>query len=97
MKVPFSRAVRLGMIGVILASAPLKSGFANQTEGETLSMKSTGGVSERAFGIGGREARLTAPRVKKSHRHCLEFRTRTYPGWPSGHIYAEFGELDAAR
>ncbi len=44
---------------------------------------------------GGREAKLSASRIRKGDPAYIEFRTRILPGSPSGHLYIVFGELDA--
>jgi hypothetical protein len=43
---------------------------------------------------GGRAAALSASRIRKGYRACIEFRTRLLPGSPSRHMYIVFGELD---
>ena len=95
MKFRFSRVVRLGMIAALLPAAPMQSAFAKQAKPAPSQIKASGGLSALSCANGGQEAKLTASRVKNGDRHYLEFRTRPYPGSPSGHMYVVFGELDA--
>ena len=94
MKFPFLRVFLLAIIGALLAAAPMQGGFAKQAKPAAAPIK-TGSLSYLACANGGREAKLTASRLRKGERHYLEFRTRSYPGTPSGHMYVVFGELDA--
>ena len=54
------------------------------------------GMEELVCANGGREAKLTASRIRKGHLAYIEFRTRILPGSPSGHLYIVFGDLNAA-
>jgi hypothetical protein len=94
MMVWFSRAVRLAAMAALVCAAPFHAAIAKQAKSEAPQIQPGGGLSELACANGGREARLTASRVRKGDRHYVEFRTRTYPGSPSGHMYVVFGELD---
>ena len=94
MKFPFLLGFRLATMGAMLAAAPMQGGFAKQSKSAAAPVK-TGSLSDLACANGGREAKLTASRVRKGERYYLEFRTRPYLGTPSGHMYVVFGELDA--
>lgn len=93
MMVLFSRAVRLGVIAAFMSAALFPTAEANQSKDQPPQAKSASGLSALTCKNGGREVKLTASRVKKGARHYLEFRTRSYPGSPSGHMYVVFGEL----
>ncbi len=91
----FLRAIGLGTAAALMAAASLQGAGSKQAMGAPPQVMPASGLSALACGNGGREAALTASRIKQGDRHYLEFRTRTYPGSPSGHMYVVFGELDA--
>jgi hypothetical protein len=90
----FLRAIRFGMIAAYLAAAPQQSASAELAKDVAPQINSISGLTALVCKNGGREAILTSSRVKKGDRHYIEFRTRAYPGSPSGHMYVVFGELD---
>jgi hypothetical protein len=94
MKNPFLHLALCGTIAALLTAAPMPNAMADQETRQTPQIKYGGGLSELACANGGREAKLTASRISNGDRHYLEFRTRNYPGSPSGHLYVVFGELN---
>jgi hypothetical protein len=96
MRASFQYAVRLGSIAALVTALLVHDGAARQAQGGPAQSAYSAGLGELACKNGGRDAMLSASSVKKGDRHYLEFRTRIYPGWPSGHMYVVFGELDAS-
>jgi hypothetical protein len=90
-----TRAARIVAAALLLEGLSIHGVFAKQPVHAEPQIKPESGLSELACKNGGREVKLTASRVKNGDRHYLEFRTRFYPGTPSGHMYVVFGELDA--
>jgi hypothetical protein len=88
-------AMRLCLAATLLAAASAQTSLAKPAKSQLTQRGPAGGLSELMCKNGGREAKLTASRVRKGDRHYLEFRTRILPGSPSGHLYVVFGELDA--
>jgi hypothetical protein len=94
MRIPFLHTVLHGIVGALLALASILNAMADQDTRRAPQIGYIGGLSELTCANGGREARLTASLVSGGDRHYLEFRTRNYPGSPSGHLYVVFGELN---
>jgi hypothetical protein len=93
----FAPAASNAAAAILMAASLMCGAYAEEPAlGAPPQVMPASGLSALACGNGGREAALTASQVKSGDRHYLEFRTRTYPGSPSGHLYVVFGELDAS-
>jgi hypothetical protein len=94
MRIPLLNAILHGVLAALLIAAPAQTALAKQESVQKPQTAIGGGLAELVCANGGREAPLTASRVSNGDRHYIEFRTRNYPGSPSGHLYVVFGELD---